>query len=173
MDAYAKSQTPKEGRDLRATPWPVYRAICEHLGLEPEIDVCAGHGTAKAPQYWTEADDALGKRWPPAVCWMNPPYSRPGVWCKKAARESRDGSIVIGLLPDDRSTAWYRQWVYPYASAIYITDRRISFLDSNGRPQGGNPKGSIVPIWTPWRVDAPAQGVIQVPSRQGLTDSTP
>ena len=165
MDAYAKSKTPQEGRDLRATPWPVYFAICDHLGLEPEIDVCAGHDTAKAPEYWTEADDALGRNWPALVSWMNPPYSRPGDWCEKAAMESRAGAIVIGLLPDDRSTSWYQRWVYPYASAIYTTDRRISFLDSRGMPQDGNPKGSIVPIWTPWRVDAPAGGVIQLPKK--------
>ncbi|SFD67133.1 phage N-6-adenine-methyltransferase [Thiohalospira halophila DSM 15071] len=167
MDAYARSRTPKEERDRRGTPWPVYHAICTELGVEPTLDVCAEPETAKAPNYWTAEDDALARPWPKnEVCWMNPPYSDPGAWCRKAAHEASHGSIVIGLLPDDRSTEWYQNAVHPNASAIYITTRRIAFLDANGQPQEGNPKGSIVPIWTPWRVEAPAGGVIAIPDKR-------
>ncbi len=167
MDAYHKSKTEPVWRDRRATPWGVYLAICEHLGIDPAIDVCAEHQTAKAPEYWTESDDALSRPWPAAVCWMNPPYSSPGEWCRKAAMESRGGSIVVGLLPDDRSAKWYQQWIHPLASAIYTTNRRVAFLTASGQPQSGNPKGSIVPVWTPWRVESPATGIIEIPKKRG------
>ena len=166
MDAYANSKTPEEARDKRATPGPVFDAIRQHLNLRPTLDVCAEGHTAKCAEFFTEG--ALERRWTVAdgfseVCWMNPPYSSPYEWCKKAADEAQRGAIVIGLLPDDRSTKWFKEQVYPQASAIYTTNRRVSFLDENGEPQAGNPKGSIIPIWTPWEVDSPASGYIKIP----------
>jgi len=163
MDAYANSKTPIEARDKRATPGPVFDAICKHLNLTPTLDVCAENHTSKCEYHMTAEDNSLIQSWSDYVCWMNPPYSSPYEWCKKASDEAQRGAIVIGLLPDDRSTKWFMEQVYPRASAIYTTNRRVSFLDENGEPQTGNPKGSIVPIWTPWQVDAPAGGYIEVP----------
>lgn len=164
MDAYAKSKTPKEARDKRGTP-PHLVSYIEHiLGLNFVVDVCAEQSTNQGSiEYWTEEDDALKKNWSRnyrafatfatsglAAFWMNPPYSNPSAWCKKALEEVRTGMVVVGLLPDDRSTDWYQTYVKPHAAAIYFTDIRLPFLDEEGIPQYGNPKGSIIVVWAPW-----------------------
>lgn len=163
MDAYAKSKTPKEDRDKRQTPRFLFRRI-QHLMNMPIVhDVCAEPHTTKCESFWAEEDDALSIDWMeelsqknltqgrsmPYAVWMNPPYSNPEIWCKKAYQESKFGLIIIGLLPDDRSTGWYQDWVEDKAAFIYLPDRRISFEDANCVPQTGNPKGSIVVVWTP------------------------
>lgn len=161
MDAYARSNTLPADRDKRATPRWAFEAICAATGLDPVWDVCAETHTAVVPgRFYSAKHDALSIDWhldiDPGlglpVVWMNPPYSDPGAWCEKAALESARGMIVVGLLPDDRSTRWYQDHVYGIAPVIYITPRRLPFINpATGEEQSGNPKGSVVPIWTPFR----------------------
>jgi phage N-6-adenine-methyltransferase len=163
VDAYAKSKTPKEARDRRATPPSVFHRIEYVTGLTFMWDACAETHTSKVPgRCWTKEDDALSIDWHKAltdpsipghipVVWMNPPYSNPDVWCAKAVEEAAKGLIVMGLLPDDRSTGWYLDHVEDVASVCWVPDKRISFHDEHGVPQDGNPKGSALPLWTPWR----------------------
>lgn len=162
MDAYAKSETPEHERDRRGTPTEIFSCIRAFLRIDFDLDVCADEFNFKVSPFIEKESDSLTMRWNDRN-WMNPPYSDPTPWCKKATVEAALGNVVVGLLPDDRSTGWYKEWVYPKASAIYTTSRRIPFLDEHGVPQNGNPKGSIVVVWTPWRVDSPAQGYIDVP----------
>lgn len=162
MKAYTESTTPDDERDRRGTPKEIFDCISNALNIDFDLDVCADDGNHKVAEYLTKEDDALSVGWH-SFNWMNPPYSDPYPWCKKAAKEAQSGSIIVGLLPDDRSTKWFKEQIYPKASAIYTTNRRIPFLDEDGTPQPGNPKGSIVVVWTPWRVDSPAQGYIDVP----------
>jgi len=158
MDAFAKSKTPKEDRDKRQTPVAVFDRVRDLLNMPITHDVCAEDHTAKAGSYWTEEDDSLSKNWSyelPShqVIWMNPPYSDPATWCKKAYEESQNGLIVVGLLPDDRSTNWYQNWIEDKAQLVYVPNKRISFEDGDGVPQKGNPKGSIIPVWMPFTFD--------------------
>lgn len=156
MEAYAKSSTPKEEKDRRGTPWELVRATERALGLPIDVDACADADNAKAFRWWCSDDDALAIPWaerlmPKTVVWMNPPYSRPGVWCEKAVQEARAGLIVVGCLTDDRSTQWFQRWIEGVACVAYLPTRRIPFLGSDGRPQPGNPKASVLPVWTPWK----------------------
>ena len=165
MKAYAGSKTPPVERDRRATPPAVFERIQEVSGLRFIHDVCADERNRKCESYWSEADDAFSFCWrdrlPVAKAarkaawllplWMNPPYSDPYPWCATAAREARRGLVVMGLLPDDRSTEWYQHWIEDVATVCWVPDKRISFLGPDGRPQSGNPKGAIFPLWTPWR----------------------
>ena len=144
MDAYAKTTTSEEERDRRGTPVEIFDCISRHFNVFFDLDACADSGNNKLANYYTIDDDALTVQfWNGTYCWMNPPYSAPYDWCKKAAEQAQLGRIVVGLLPDDRSTKWYKEQCYPKASAIYTTSRRIPFLDENGVPQNGNPKGGI------------------------------
>lgn len=164
MDAYAKSKTPLEARDRRATPPDVFGRIQHVANITFVWDVCAQDHTAKVPggRHWTKEDDSLSIDWhheltkdaPPGympAVWMNPPYSDPTIWCDKASLEASKGMFVMGLLPDDRSVEWYRRFVDNVAPDVWVPDRRISFHDENGEPQNGNPKGSVFILWTPWR----------------------
>lgn len=172
MDAFSKSKTPEGSRDLWETPAEVFDAIQFALNIPILHDVCATRATSKCgSMYWgpDQGDDTLSMDWMqelewmhapnghpeaqfPTVCavWMNPPYSDPTPWVRKAAEESEKGLIVVGLVIDDRSTKWFQNHVEGVASLAFVPDRRISFLQ-NGRPVPGNPKPSIFPIWTPWR----------------------
>lgn len=161
MKAYSQSKTPPGDGDKRQTPREVVARIISLINMPIVHDVCAEPNTTKCSSYWTEKDDALSKDWREPLIgaslikalWMNCPYSDISPWVKKAWEASREGVIVVGCLPDDRSVGWYRQYVEDKAPIIYVPDRRISFEDANGVPQRGNPKPSIFPVWMPFYCD--------------------
>lgn len=93
-------------------------------------------------------EDGLTREWGNSV-FMNPPYSKPTPWVKKAYFESLKGKLVVGLLRGDTSTRWFHDWVLPYAELRFVKGR-ICF---NGKPA---PFASIIAIWRPKEVkDAP------------------
>ncbi len=144
--------------DRRATPRYVVEAVQDALlGMRITLDVAAEDWSAVAPLHFTKEDDALDRNWGKALsagecAWMNPPYSQPAKWCAKAATEAQQrGIVVVGLVPDDRSTRWWQDWVEPYASHVWIPDQRLAFVRADtGEPEPGNPRGSALPVWTPW-----------------------
>ena len=81
----------------------------------------------------------LEREWGSSV-FMNPPYSDPTAWVKKAYQESLKGKVVVGLLRGDTSTRWFHNWVLPYAQLRFIKGR-VKF---NGKPA---PFASIIAIW--------------------------
>lgn len=153
MKAYAHSKTPMAQRDKRQTPWFVFNRILELINMPILLDVCAQPHTAKVSRYFTSG--ALTRSWrvKGGASWMNPPFSNPFPWCQKAYEESKKGAIIVGCLPDDRSTIWYQEWIEDKAAIVYVPDKRISFEDGRGRPQKGNPKGSVFPVWLPMAID--------------------
>ena len=65
--------------------------------------------------------------------YVNPPYSNPLAWVKKAIEESKRGINIVMLLRVDPSTKWYRLLV---EEDVYIAffNRRIKFKGSTGSP---------------------------------------
>ena len=162
MKAYSQSKTPEGEGDKRQTPKFVIDRILTLINMPIVHDVCAEPHTSKAYSFWTAEDDALTKDWRepligggsmPKALYLNPPYSDLAPWVKKAWEASRNGVIVVGCLPDDRSVGWYQQYVEDKAPIIYVPDRRISFEDADGTPQRGNPKGTVFPVWMPFYCD--------------------
>ena len=163
MRAYSHSATPEEDRDKRQTPKSVFNRIQEIVNIPIIHDLAAEDHTAKCGSYWTIEDDSFSKSWIGEAgeivettkalnfaFWLNPPYSDPEPWLKKAVEEAKNGLFIVGLLPDDRSTGWYKKYIEDAAQFVYIPDKRISFEDKDNNPQRGNPKGSIFPVWTPF-----------------------
>ena len=66
-------------------------------------------------------------------CYVNPPYSTPGKWIKKAIEESKKGINVVMLLRVDPSTRWYR---FLIEEDVYIAffNRRIKFKSAKASP---------------------------------------
>jgi phage N-6-adenine-methyltransferase len=94
------------------------------------FDVCASDANHKCKDYLTIHDNALDKVW--AVggkCWMNPPYSDPKPWVRKAVEESVHGVTTGALLPCDHSVRWYRDFIAhnPFASIVERFPFRIKF----------------------------------------------
>jgi len=71
---------------------------------------------------------------------MNPPYSDPEPWVKRAYKQSLKGKVVVGLLRGDTSTRWFHEWVLGKAQLRFIKGR-VCF---NGSPA---PFASIIAIW--------------------------
>lgn len=82
--------------------------------------------------------------------WLNPPYSDPYPWVKKAYEESQKGCIVVCLLPCDTSTKWFHEWVINKAE-IRLLQGRVNFIDpSTGKETKDSPKfGSMIAIYGP------------------------
>jgi len=82
----------------------------------------------------------LEREWGTSV-FMNPPYSSPLSWCKKAVEEMLKGKTIVGLLRGDTSTKWFHEWVLPFAELRFIRGR-IKF---DGKKPAPFP--SIIVVW--------------------------
>ena len=98
----------------RSDSWRTPRELYEALDREFHFtdDPCPLEGTGGLDRDW-------GK-----VVFMNPPYSKPLPWVRKAYQESLKGSVVVGLLRGDTSTAWFHDWVKYKAELRFIRGRR-------------------------------------------------
>ena len=78
--------------------------------------------------------DGLTMDWIGQV-FVNPPYSNPLPWVKKAIEESKKGSIIALLLKHDSSTEWYR----------LLHEAGWHMMMINGRLKHGTGKGAAFP----------------------------
>jgi phage N-6-adenine-methyltransferase len=63
------------------------------------LDPCATKANAKCARFFTTCEDGLTQRWEGKV-FVNPPYGRAiGSWVRKAFEASREGALVVCLLP--------------------------------------------------------------------------
>lgn len=127
MSDYTLSHKSKS--DDHATPKDVYNALDAEFHFND--DPCPLGGVLVA--------DGLARAWGTSV-FMNPPYSKPLPWCKKAYEESLLGNTVVGLLRGDTSTIWFHGWVLGKAEIRFVKGR-INF------GAGPAPFASIIAIW--------------------------
>jgi hypothetical protein len=74
----------------------------------------------------------------------------PGIadFVEKAASERERATVIVGVLPDARDTAWWRAWVKPHADDYPIG--RVKFIDPDTGEAGGSPPGgTAIVVWTP------------------------
>lgn len=76
--------------------------------------------------------DGLARPWGTST-FVNPPYSNPTPWCKKAYEESRQGKRIVMLLRGDTSTAWFHEWVLGKAEIRFVRGR-LHFNDLKPAP---------------------------------------
>jgi phage N-6-adenine-methyltransferase len=86
-----------------ATPeWPTPQWLVDQLAAEfgPfDLDPASTAANAKAPMFYTEADDGLSQPWKGRV-WLNPPYGRTiPQWMAKAAAEAASGRAELVCCP--------------------------------------------------------------------------
>jgi site-specific DNA-methyltransferase (adenine-specific) len=115
------------------TPWPVVRDLEREFGPF-DLDPCAQPHTAKAPAFYTVDDDGLRLPWWGCV-FVNPPYSRIEPWCQRSIEMTAQGrvSVVVMLLPAAVDTAWFHDYVWPYAE-VRFRRGRVRFLGWEGTP---------------------------------------
>jgi hypothetical protein len=108
------------------TPKELYDALNSEFHFND--DPCPLNGTGGLERDWGNST------------FMNPPYSKPTEWVKKAYYESLNGKTVVGLLRGDTSTRWFHDWVLGKSEIRFIKGR-VKF---NGKPA---PFPSIIAIW--------------------------
>jgi len=86
------------------------------------FDPCPAH-----PKY-----DGLSIDWK-TPAYVNPPYSNPMPWIKKAIKETKKGVNVVMLLRVDTSTKWYKLLMEQQPHISFFNER-IKFKGSNGSP---------------------------------------
>lgn len=132
--------------DRRCTPDALFRQLDEYHHFE--IDVAADAETAKCPRYYTEEDDALTQPWAPLRCWMNPPYSQLDYWTRKAAREAKEGALVVGLLPVRTDLEWFHRDVLAEDAEVRFIRGRVRFTRLHMPSwRGSAPHPSMVVVW--------------------------
>ena len=115
--------------DMWETPQDLFDAY--NSVYDFDVDVCAVPSNAKCERYFTPEVDGLKQDWN-GTCWMNPPYGRQiGKWVRKAYEESKNGSVIVCLLPARTDTAWFHD---------YCMRGKIEFL--RGRLKFGGSKNS-------------------------------
>ncbi len=124
MSDFTRSRISKS--DSWATPPTIYDELDQEFHFND--DPCPLNGSG-----------GLERDWGTSV-FMNPPYSMPAPWCKKAFEESLKGKTVVGLLRGDTSTKWFHDWVLGKAELRFVKGQ-IKF---NGKPA---PFASIIAVW--------------------------
>lgn len=153
-----KSNTPAEIKDLWRTPPEIYRALrCEFPFF---LDAAANQENALCKTFISAEENTLEANWKSkmpvgvnmAYAWLNPPYSTPMPFVKKAAQENADNHVgCVMLLPADTSVLWFREAIKTAHEVRFITGGRLSFLNAEtGKPVNGNNKGSMLIIWHPY-----------------------
>lgn len=132
--------------DEWATPPHIVERISAEYGPF-DLDACCRPETAKAPTFYTKADDGLRQPWD-GVVWVNPPYSDPKPWCQKAVNETLNPNCfrVVMLLPAATDTGWFHDLVLPHADIRFIRGR-IRFLGWKGTPIGMPKAGNILAVY--------------------------
>lgn len=126
------------------TPQDLFDSLNEQYHFT--LDVCATAENAKCKKYITQKQDALSADTPwKGVCWMNPPYGRNiGLWIQKAYESSLNGSTVVCLLPARTDTAWWHDYVLPYAEISFIRGR-LKFVGA----ENSAPFPSAIAVFSP------------------------
>lgn len=129
--------------DDHATPQNFFDKLNKEFRFT--LDVCASVANRKCERFYTIENDGLRLSWDGSV-WMNPPYGRTiGQWVKKARESARDNNAtVVCLLPSRTDTAWFHDYVLPYAEIRFVRGR-LKF----GSASNSAPFPSIVAIFRP------------------------
>lgn len=132
--------------DCWATPPALVSTLEAEFG-KFDLDPCCRAETAKASRFYTETDDGLKQPWFGKV-FMNPPYSNPAPWVRKAVEVTQSGAadLVCALLPVCTETRWFHAFVQGIAEVRFIKGR-IRFLGWEGVPSPSPRAPSMLAIY--------------------------
>lgn len=155
---YAGSKTPDVVRDLWATPREVVEYMEARYG-KYDLDAAASDENKVCDKFYSKETNCLKRWWGSKKhVWLNPPYSNPTPFIKKAIEQMEHDNQIDILLPADNSTAWFIEAQQSAAEIIWITGEvweedgveyartgRLAFISGlTGEPVSGNNKGSVI-----------------------------
>lgn len=126
----------------RTPPWLFQ--LCQRLVGQPfALDAFADAESALCAKWYGEADDGLVQTWKDAT-FANPPFRLMGQVVRKAVAEWRGRRRVRTVLlgPVGCSQRWLHE-LWPWAT-VYWPDKRITYLDPQGRATLGAMQDSAV-----------------------------
>ena len=126
------SSTDGKGSEDWATPLWLFDELDREFGFD--LDCCASSHNAKVDRFIGKEGDALACSWREfgSVVWCNPPYGRQvSKWVRQAYQESRDGLIVVMLLPARTDTIWFHDYGL-LAEEIRFIRGRLHFERADG-----------------------------------------
>ena len=124
-----------------------------------DIDAAANADNAVCEKFYDEKRNCLKIWWGKGKhIWLNPPYSHPDPFVKKAIEQMDHDNQIDILLPGDNSTAWFAEarknaaeiiWIEAEITEIeqqeYCRTGRLAFISGlTGKPVDGNNKGSVI-----------------------------
>lgn len=119
-------QKPHRSKQDYGTPPELIAAVEARWG-DLVIDLAASPKNAKAPYYFTAADDFLtqDEYWSPQgwLCWLNPPFANLGPWMAKCAADSQRGAHIVMLVPASIGAEWFAKHVYGKARVVALRPR--------------------------------------------------
>lgn len=152
-------------RDDWETPQDLFDALHAEFGFT--VDVCASDKTAKCAQYYTKADNGLGKDWSDEIVWMNPPFGHvTKYWMDKARLSSLRGATVVCLVPARVSVLWWHRNVL-LASEVRCLRPRLQFVGAAQKA----PFDAVLVIFRPGDTQAKLMGY-ELPGARKLKPAT-
>jgi phage N-6-adenine-methyltransferase len=160
---YGGSTTPIDIRDLWQTPPQIYNALNAEFHFS--VDLAASSVNRLHENYVTAEMDTLKINWVgmfgQAWGWLNPPYSDIGPFVIKAIEQQQKGFGTVMLVPADTSVGWFSLALPSISEVRFITGGRLSFIRADtGKPVNGNNKGSMLLIFSPYKIGARQFGVV-------------
>lgn len=125
-----------------------------------DLDVAASDTNFKFPKYYTIDNSCFDHNWyaeGARRAWCNPPYGDILNWIELAVQQAENGCFVEYLIPNSVETNYFEK-IFRLAETggalINILKGRITF-EYNGKPEPGNPCGSLVVDFYPGLKGAP------------------
>lgn len=125
------------------TPPDVFDRYHREFGFT--LDAAASAHNAKCPRYFTAEQDGVAQDWGRDVVWVNPPFGREiPQFIRKAYESSLAGATVVLLVPARTDTAWWHDYVEPYAERRFLRGR-VKFVGA----QWNAPFPCVIVIFRP------------------------
>lgn len=140
--------------DSWSTPQELFDQLNKKYGPF-DLDACADQSNAKCAQYYDGNTDCLKQDWSSVAktVWINPPYSDPNPFIRKAKEESLKGIKVVMLLKADHSTNIYAECVYDWKNECFYPG--IKRVDLRKRVKFVPPPGLIGKDGLPVKAGSP------------------
>ena len=124
----------KVKKSLESVIWGTPPEIFDPINKEFNftLDVCAIEENSKCERFISPNENGLITEWKNEVCWCNPPYGNEvPKWCKKALKETKNGTTTVLLIPCKTNTNWWHDLVIPHAEIRFLRGR-VKFIRQNG-----------------------------------------
>ena len=107
---------------VQRTPAALFRQLDDEFRFT--LDAAASDVNHLCARYYTVKDDALGKDWGTERVWLNPPFGK-GMreWARKAYEASRNGALVVMLVPSATDMDWWHDYILEADEIRFVRGR--------------------------------------------------